>query len=59
MSNAETDWDRAKHVAELASALKRIDWQVGRDQGSQWLAGKLVDEGIRVQLEETGDAAAG
>lgn len=43
-------WHEARHVAELTAALKRIDWQVGHEQGSQWLAGQLVDQGIRVVL---------
>jgi hypothetical protein len=44
-------WHDARQVAELTAALKRIDWQVGREQGSQWLAGELVRLGVRVKLD--------
>lgn len=48
---AKRDWDlRSKHVAKLRSALKRINWQGNRGLGSDWLAGKMYDEGVRVNL---------
>lgn len=42
--------EKARHVAELARALKRIPWQLGTEYGSPWLATQLYDHGIRVQL---------
>lgn len=37
----------AEHVASLTSMLKGIEWQINRDCGSQWLAGKLYEAGAR------------
>lgn len=42
--------EKARHVAELVRALKRIPWQLGTEYGSPWLTTQLYDHGIRVQL---------
>lgn len=46
---------RAKHVAELEYALKRINWRSKRDPASShWLAARMYDEGVRVDLRRGG-----
>ncbi len=48
--------EKARHVAELTRALKRVYWQGGTEYGSQWLASELYDHGIRVQTTDPATA---